>query len=334
MTNAIVVDLTILLAIGIAFVRGWTHRSIREFFSLLGLAAGLALVPFLTGPLADLIGRLDVLDVNVARSVAAGFVIAMTALIGAIFGVRTSRAVTPQGPARLDAAGGAMFAFLRGIVVTALILFVILEVAPEAEGEDASLRTAVADSVSGQLLAHEDSPFTIVYDGIVRRSPDLQALALWTRQRSGFRERVPGNNVALTATNEKLDPVGSAEKKMLELVNVERADRGLEPLGWCADCASVARAHSKDMYRHGYFSHVDTDGTDPFDRMVTAGITYGAAGENLSIAPTVTLAHEGLMESADHRENILRELFDEVGVGCYEGPYGLMCTQVFRALAV
>ena len=191
---------------------------------------------------------------------------------------------------------------------------------------------AVADSVSGQLLAGPHSPFTIVYDASLRRSTDLQALALWLRQRSGYDERVPDDGgVAFAATNEKLEPAASAEARMLELLNRERTDRGLDPLTWCESCAVVARGHSKDMYRNGYFSHVDSRGKDPFDRMVAADIVYAAAGENLSIAPSVAKAHDGLMESPDHRENILRELFDEVGIGCYEGPYGFMCTQVFRA---
>ena len=32
-----------------------------------------------------------------------------------------------------------------------------------------------------------------------------------------------------------------------------------------------------------------------------------------------------------NRANILRSAFNEVGIGIYEGPYGLMCTQLFRA---
>ncbi|MEA2446501.1 MAG: hypothetical protein QOK47_138, partial [Actinomycetota bacterium] len=114
------------------------------------------------------------------------------------------------------------------------------------------------------------------------------------------------------------------------LLNRERTQRGLEGLTWCDSCADVARAHSRDMYRHGYFSHIDSAGDDPFDRMQAAGITYEAAGENLSIAPTLAAAHASLMGSPDHRENILRDLFDSVGIGCYRGPYGFMCTQIFR----
>jgi uncharacterized protein YkwD len=172
----------------------------------------------------------------------------------------------------------------------------------------------------------------MLYDGIVRRSDEMQALVLWAKQRSGFEEDVPGERVAFAATTDKLVTAKDAEREMWRLLNRERTDRKVQPLEWCEECARVARAHSKDMYRNGYFSHIDSDGDDPFDRMMASDIAYGAAGENLSIAPTVTKAHDGLMESPDHRENILRSLFDEVGIGCYEGPYGFMCTQVFRAL--
>ncbi|MDQ3940516.1 MAG: CAP domain-containing protein, partial [Actinomycetota bacterium] len=109
-----------------------------------------------------------------------------------------------------------------------------------------------------------------------------------------------------------------------------RMKRDLPPLKWCARCAEVARAHSKDMYRNGYFSHVDLDGNNPFERMRDQKIRYESAGENLVIAPSIDEAHRGLMRSADHRANILRQTFDEVGIGIYKGPYGFMCTQVFR----
>jgi uncharacterized protein YkwD len=92
----------------------------------------------------------------------------------------------------------------------------------------------------------------------------------------------------------------------------------------------VALGHSRDMYVNGYFSHVDERDLDPFERMQRADITYEAAGENLAIAPSVKEAHEGLMTSTDHRANILRPQFDEVGIGIIVGPYGVMVTQVFR----
>lgn len=331
MTNPVILDIAVLVAVGIAVVRGWTHRSIREFFSLLGLAVGLFVAPFAVGPLAGAVAGLSDLDINTARTIALAVSLGIPALVGAVFGVRTSRAVTPRGPMRLDAMGGAMFALIRSLVVAALILYAVAAMASDTADPN-GFRAAIEDSASGQLLAASESPFGMLYDSLVGRSDDLQALVLWAKQRSGFEQNVPGERVAFAATSERLITARSAERAMWRLLNGERRDRGLEPLGWCEDCARVARRHSKDMYRNGYFSHIDSRGDDPFDRMEQAGIPYGAAGENLSIAPTVSRAHAGLMDSPDHRENILRSLFDEVGIGCYEGPYGFMCTQVFRAL--
>ncbi len=36
------------------------------------------------------------------------------------------------------------------------------------------------------------------------------------------------------------------------------------------------------------------------------------------------------LASPDHRADMLRPGFDEVGIGILDGPYGLMCTEVFR----
>lgn len=92
----------------------------------------------------------------------------------------------------------------------------------------------------------------------------------------------------------------------------------------------VARTHSRDMWRRGYFSHVDPDGDDPFDRMREGAVRFRQAGENLALARTTALAHRGLMSSPAHRRNILRPAFTRIGVGVVDGePYGKMYTQLF-----
>ena len=59
------------------------------------------------------------------------------------------------------------------------------------------------------------------------------------------------------------------------------------------------------MFQQGFFAHVDQTGTTPFDRMRAGGVSFRAAGENLALAPTVQIAHDGLMNSPGHRANIL-----------------------------
>jgi len=121
------------------------------------------------------------------------------------------------------------------------------------------------------------------------------------------------------------------EAEMLVLVNQVRSDHGLRPLTADSAGTEVARAHSRDMLAHGYFSHVSPQGHDPFDRMREGGLRYRAAGENLALAPTVAVAHRGLMDSPGHRANILRPEFGRLGIGIVDGGrHGLMVTQAFR----
>jgi len=120
------------------------------------------------------------------------------------------------------------------------------------------------------------------------------------------------------------------EAAMLGLVNHERTSRGLQPLSLNAKARAVARAYSTDMFARGYFSHINPEGKSPFDRMKAGGVSFETAGENLALAPTLELAHQGLMNSPGHRANILNPNYRTVGIGIIDGgPYGLMVTQDF-----
>lgn len=122
----------------------------------------------------------------------------------------------------------------------------------------------------------------------------------------------------------------TGEQQMLNLVNNERAKAGVSPLVWDDGLAGVARAHSEDMFKRGYFSHYSPEGKDVGDRLNAAGISYTYAGENLALAPNIQSAHDGLMNSPGHRRNILDPAFHKIGIGALNGGiYGEMITQVF-----
>ena len=131
-------------------------------------------------------------------------------------------------------------------------------------------------------------------------------------------------------------PVGNltidnqAEQELFRLVNEERTSRGLNTLIWDEDLANVGRLHSKDMWLRQFFAHVNPDGLDPFQRMTAAGISFTLAGENLALAPTTPVAHKGLMESPEHRANILKPEYGHLGIGAIRnGLYGLTFSQEF-----
>lgn len=121
-----------------------------------------------------------------------------------------------------------------------------------------------------------------------------------------------------------------AEQDMFRLVNTERAKAGLQLVAFDESLAQVARDHSQDMFRRGYFSHYTPDGLSPFDRMSNASIDYTFAGENLALAPSTELAMQGLMNSPGHRANILNPNFNKIGIGAIDGGiYGIMFSQEF-----
>ncbi len=143
----------------------------------------------------------------------------------------------------------------------------------------------------------------------------------------------PGSQevVSLPFTVADASPRPDLEAAMLVLLNEERRAHGLAPLEADPKAAEVARMHSRDMFARGYFAHVSPEGEDAFERMRHAGLRFGAAGENLALARTLPMAHQGLMNSSGHRANILRPAFRRVGIGILDGGrYGLMVTQNFR----
>jgi len=137
--------------------------------------------------------------------------------------------------------------------------------------------------------------------------------------------------VSLPFTVAKPRPRPELESRMLELVNRERIAAGLKPFAPDPELTEVARRHSADMFARGYFAHVTPEGRDPFERMREAKVSFLTAGENIALAPTLEIAHTGLMNSPGHRANILRRQFERVGIGIMDGGiHGLMVTQDFR----
>lgn len=137
--------------------------------------------------------------------------------------------------------------------------------------------------------------------------------------------------VTLPFTVTSSRPRPDLEQQMLDLVNEERIANGLQPLAPDPELTEVARRHSADMFNRGYFAHDTPEGLTPFNRMRDANVRFLVAGENLALAPTVSVAHTGLMNSPGHRANILRPQFGRVGIGIMDGGMrGLMVSQEFR----
>jgi len=214
---------------------------------------------------------------------------------------------------------GVIPGFVNGLIVvailSALLLAIPLNERLSERTRDSALvnRLAVyAERLEGQLRP--------VFGEAIARSLNLLTI------RPDSDERV-----TLPFKVEKTRPRPDLEKQMLDLVNQERQAAGLQPLQPDPELTEVARKHSADMFARGYFAHDTPEGLSPFDRMQAANVRFSTAGENLALAPTIGVAHTGLMNSPGHRANILRREFGRVGIGVMDGGMrGLMVSQEFR----
>ncbi len=148
--------------------------------------------------------------------------------------------------------------------------------------------------------------------------------------------------------------VNYLERRIHELVNEKRAERGLQPLAWDERLAEIARYHSRDMAERNYFEHHSPEGEDfsaryqkfGYDASNRVGDVVYKGGENLflnnlyesytynketgeiyeyqfntldEIARTTV---EGWMLSEGHRENMLMPHFRKEGIGVVITPEG------------
>lgn len=121
------------------------------------------------------------------------------------------------------------------------------------------------------------------------------------------------------------------QKRVIELVNEERAAYGLSPLKENADLDKVATIKSKDMAKLNYFSHTSPTYGSPFEMLKDFGINYTAAGENIAMGqPTPESVMDAWMHSEGHRANILNSNYTHIGVGIAKNSRGqYIWTQTF-----
>ena len=209
--------------------------------------------------------------------------------------------------------------FINGLI-TAGIVSALLLALPLSEGlTERTRESAIANrlTVYAERLENQLRP---VFGEAITRTLNL----LTVQPDSNERVNLPFK-VATTR------PRPDLEQQMLDLVNQERQAAGLPPVAPDPELTEVARKHSADMFARGYFAHDTPEGLTPFDRMRAANVRFLTAGENLALAPTITVAHNGLMNSPGHRANILRPQFGRLGIGVMDGGMrGLMVSQEFR----
>jgi len=317
--NAIDVLLVVVILLSLlnGYRRGFVHGVLDLAGWVLSLIAGLRYYQ----PVARWLGAhvdwwSEVWDQPIAFILIGIFVSILVHLIGYALLRRLPRDIQQRTVNRIL---GLLPGFANGLIVAA-ILSALLMALPLSEGLSERTRDSVLADGLAVYAERLEAQLRPVFGEAIGRTFNL----LTIRPDSNERVALP---FKVTSSRPRPD----LEKRMLDLVNAERAKAGLRPLASDPELTDVARQHSADMFARGYFAHDTPEGLSPFDRMRNSHVQFLTAGENLALAPTLPVAHNGLMNSPGHRANILRPQFGRVGIGVMDGGIrGLMISQEFR----
>jgi len=318
-------DAAIIALVGVALWNGYRSGFIATLYGLATWVVSFAAAVIFQAPASQLVQKLGLSPAN-AHPIA---FVAVLILAEALFSLAGYFAVAPivrrvhassHWADLTDRVLGVLPSVARSLFVVGILLaaIVVSPVSPD-------LKAAIEQSRLARTLIERISaiqPTLGSLSGQVGDSVPLFVTKLGANDTESLANVLPDNL--------SLAPDPAAERQMFDLVNEERANAKLSALAWDDRLLPVARAHSEEMFKLKYFSHTSPVSGSPFDRLKAAGITYKAAGENLAYAQSVTVAHQGLMQSPDHRANILRPEFTRIAIGViYAGAYGRMFTQMF-----
>lgn len=129
------------------------------------------------------------------------------------------------------------------------------------------------------------------------------------------------------------------EELVFHYTNEERKRHGKPPLAWSEPLRAASRQHSQEMLEKNYFDHRSpvAGHQSPMERAYLAGF-FGLTGENIlswtrhQASSAEAVAREMVadwMNSPGHRANILRDRYNQLGVGVVKLGNRWMATQVF-----
>jgi hypothetical protein len=123
--------------------------------------------------------------------------------------------------------------------------------------------------------------------------------------------------------------ISSAEKRIFEELNRERASNGLNALQWDDHAASAARAHAQLLAENGKLSHQFSGEATLPERLDATGARFTVSAENVARTGFIEDVHPALMSSPGHRGNILSTSYNAVGIGVVENQGKIYVTQDF-----
>lgn len=148
------------------------------------------------------------------------------------------------------------------------------------------------------------------------------------------------------------------EKQVFDRINIIRKGNGLHELIWNEDLAIIAKNHSEDMAKRGYFSHYSPEGDGPRERglkygfevcgdvdpnnyswktkyyyqkrVLNLGITDNLSfGSGYDVTNIPDIVVDGWLDSTGHRANLMQRMWHISGVGISIIDDSFYVTQTF-----
>lgn len=310
------IDVLIVVVVMLFALSGWRRGFILGLFDLIGLVLGLIAAFFLSSYVTR---ALEGLGIGAGFAGIVAFIlvfIAVDMLFWLLMRKLLRRIPEPVLRSKVNRGFGVLLGAAKGVLICTLAILLLVAL-PGVVDQEAIQESALGEPLMNVGARIEQAVLAVVPSDVI------EGLTFITIQPQA-EESIDIPKQQNVYVNQQ------AEVQMLDLVNQERTKRGLKPLRMDSELRETARKHSRDMFNRGYFSHVTPDNKTPFDRMRAEGVRFITAGENLAMAPTVQIAHQGLMQSPGHRANILNPRFGKVGIGVYTNrAHRMMFTQKF-----
>lgn len=125
---------------------------------------------------------------------------------------------------------------------------------------------------------------------------------------------------------------GTAERRLVQLINQTRAEHGLPPLHDNAQLQAAARKHAQLMASQQALSHQLPGEAVLSKRLELGGVYFHAAGETAAFNHSTDAAQESFMHSPPHRTILLDPRYNAVGVGVVECDETIWVTEDFAQL--
>ncbi len=121
-----------------------------------------------------------------------------------------------------------------------------------------------------------------------------------------------------------------AERQLMEMANAERARAGLAPLKMDDGLVRAARAHAAEMAAQNQLSHqFSGEPSLPQRLAASSSLHLERTGENVAMAGSPDQAHQALMSSPPHRDNLLSPNYNVAGFGAIRSGRMIYVAQDF-----